>query len=149
MITQSSTQQPAVTSNKAVKLDFNPATELGRQVRLVLKQDGLRWPEGLENVAFVKTTVSLLDVTYGKNEILVRSKNPHDSFFSKTPNGKYWTVSSLCGKSQTKGPIILDFNMKIIDGHHRLIDAAWAEQDTIEAYVRIKWVANKRNTKGS
>lgn len=44
---------------------------------------------------------------------------------------------SMAGKSQTKGPIVLDADFSVIDGMHRLADAIVAERESIEAYVRM------------
>ena len=121
------------------RLNLGADTSVGKQVRYIIKEERLKWSEGIDNATFKKTRIRLLDIAYRKNnEILVRQHDPRDSFFSRTPNGKYWTVASLRGKSKTDGPIILDFNHTIIDGHHRLIDAAWNEEDFIDAYVRVR-----------
>jgi hypothetical protein len=129
-------QDPAT---NAIKLDLSPSSHVGEQLRYILKSERIRWPEGVDDALFLKTRVRILDIRYGKNrETLVHAADPNDSFFTQTPNGKYWTVASLRDQSKTSGPIILDFNNSIMDGHHRLIDAAWAEADSIDAYVRIK-----------
>lgn len=134
------TQDP----KNAVALDLSANNHIGTQVRYLLKTERIRWPEGIENARFIRTRVGLLDIKYRKNsEILVRHRDPDDSFFAASPNHKYWTVASLRGKSQTDGPIILNANRTIIDGHHRVIDAAWNEQDVIDAYIRIKPSARK------
>jgi hypothetical protein len=123
----------------AIHLDFSPRSHMGKQVRYILKSEKILWPEGIDNALFIQTRIRLLDIKYRKtSEVLVRDHDPNDSFFVPTPTNKYWTVGSLRGKSATKGPIILDVNRSIIDGHHRLIDASWNEQNSIDAYLRIK-----------
>jgi hypothetical protein len=74
-----------------------------------------------ENQKFVKQTVQLSDLTKAKNRPLPSLDD---------------VDKSMAGKSMTKGPLLLDSDLSVMDGMHRLADAIKSGKDSVDAYVR-------------
>lgn len=74
----------------------------------------------LETSKFQPRTVSIAELEAAKNRPLYPSVKP-----------------SLAGLSRTSGPILLDNDMSVIDGMHRVADAIKAGKTSIDALVRI------------
>lgn len=81
----------------------------------------VEWGEDLDDAAFQLEAVPLTDLEKAETRPLLIEQ----------------VDMTMVGETRTKGPMVLDADMSVIDGMHRLADAIVADQSAVLAYVRV------------